>query len=440
MSKPYNLARTLLLTLGSSAVITIFSLLNSALSARLLGPDGRGQLAGVLLLSGLASGISQMGLATALVYFGGEDRKLATKRAILFSLLIVSVLVFLIALVSSHWVASKLAAQQRFLIAMASWVAACFAYVNTASQIRSDLKVYNFSRVGLPVATSVFLLIVVATSSSISHGDLLWAQMGCMAALSGFCLFYICRKDDQEKVRSTEGSNTFPVGFFPYAFKQHGTVLMGILLLNADKIFLIQTASYSQFAFYTLAFSISRVLSSVQDAASVAIFTRFAGKSSVALSDTVAKGFRLTFVPTLAVAVAVSTLSPWWITLLFGADFQPMIFPFTLLAFEAVFGSASWTLAQRFNAGGRPGLVLLRQGIVVMPMLMLIPLLPRENTENYLALLMLGAAALRLLITWGMIPIALKEPLPRLLPTFAEILVYLRNLRGYKVPDDLLFR
>jgi O-antigen/teichoic acid export membrane protein len=129
------------------------------------------------------------------------------------------------------------------------------------------------------------------------------------------------------------------------------------------------------------------------------------------------------------VATLVAALAPLLIPLLFGRAFTSMTLPFVLLCFEAVLGAASWTLAQRFNAGGRPGLILLRQGLVVLPLLAALPYLPAHDTAVYLAALMLIAALLRLLITLAMTPLILKEPLPAILPRWQEFKDYAAKLR-----------
>jgi hypothetical protein len=82
---------------------------------------------------------------------------------------------------------------------------------------------------------------------------------------------------------------------------------------------------------------------------------------------------------------------------------------------------AGWTLAQRFNAAGRPGLVLVRQLISIVPVVALLPFLPSENIAVYLALLMLLGASLRMAITLVIYPYVLREPIPRLFPSADEV-------------------
>ncbi|MBO15834.1 hypothetical protein, partial [Herbaspirillum sp.] len=57
----------------------------------------------------------------------------------------------------------------------------------------------------------------------------------------------------------------------------------------------------------------------------------------------------------------------------------------------------------------------------LIPLVLMLPFLPKENIAVYLALLMLLGAVLRMIITLAMYPYVLKQPVPRLVPTLAEI-------------------
>lgn len=216
---------------------------------------------------------------------------------------------------------------------------------------------------------------------------------------------------------------------FNYAWKYQGTALLGLILLNIDKIFLLSKGNAKDFGLYTLAFTTTRVIASVQDSASLSIFSRFAGKQDGELSEAVKKSFRLSFLPMLMATTLISLAAPLFIPRIFGPDFNGMITPFIILSFEAVIGAGSWTLAQRFNAGGRPGLVLLRQGFVTIPLLATLPALPTQDMPIYLAALLLCAAILRLALTIALYPLALGEKLPKFLPSLSEINSMAKNIK-----------
>jgi len=129
----------------------------------------------------------------------------------------------------------------------------------------------------------------------------------------------------------------------------------------------------------------------------------------------------VTFLPLMVLAALIAAVAPWGLQLVYGKSFADMSMPFAILLFECVIGGASWTLAQRFNAAGQPGLVLARQVISIVPVLIAIPFLPHENTYVYLALLMLCGACLRLVTTVVLGVTRFKEPMPEFIPTRNDV-------------------
>jgi O-antigen/teichoic acid export membrane protein len=213
-----------------------------------------------------------------------------------------------------------------------------------------------------------------------------------------------------------------------YGVSHHGTVVLGLLLVNFDKVALLNIGTIVEYGFYALAFTTSRLIGALQEAVSTALYSRFAGKDVDELSHHVRVAFRLTFVPMLTLAAFGALLSPWLIVWVYGDSFAPTVIPFAVLLFECVIAGASWTLAQRFNAGGRPGLVFMRQFISVLPVFMALPFLPTENIHVYLSLLMLVGAVLRLSVTMAIYPLVLKETVPDVLPTVEDCKAVFRLL------------
>ena len=73
------------LTLLSTVGVTLSGLVTSVLTARLLGPEGRGVLAAVVLIATLAARAAQLGLGSATVYFTKSSRQAPIGRYLAFS-------------------------------------------------------------------------------------------------------------------------------------------------------------------------------------------------------------------------------------------------------------------------------------------------------------------------------------------------------------------
>src|SRR5262245_53450513 len=63
-----------LLTSGSNILLALLGVVTGALAARLLGPDGRGQLAAIQMWPNFLAAIANLGLPEAIVYFSARSR------------------------------------------------------------------------------------------------------------------------------------------------------------------------------------------------------------------------------------------------------------------------------------------------------------------------------------------------------------------------------
>ena len=118
----------------------------------------------------------------------------------------------------------------------------------------------------------------------------------------------------------------------------------------------------------------------------------------------------------LILGVFVYGLGYFFIPIIFGSEYYDAIHPFGILVFECVISSTGWILAQRFNVSGKPGLVLLRQIISILP-LFLISIFPIDGSVViYISLILLSCSLLRLLITIIQYKFVLNEPIPSFIP------------------------
>jgi O-antigen/teichoic acid export membrane protein len=407
--------KTLMTTVG----ITAISFISSVLTARMLGPEGRGLLSAALMIGTLAAGVAQLGLASSYVYHVGASRRFPYLKLMLCSVLLVGGVAAVLG-----WLGGQLRSDVQLKQAL-PWIIALAAFLGTQNyflqlaQLRSDLKFYNGMRFSLVLANLLLLLPLIVMYHTVHFMQLLYCQLAVVVGLTIASLCWLLRNRVWAVKEQTGAVSVRQV--LRYGMHQHGTVLLSLLLLNFDKIVLLNRGDIEEYGYYALAFATSRLIGAVQEAVAVALYARFAGRDLETLGDKVRTAFRLTFVPLMVLAAIGAALSPWLIVLVYGPKFAAMALPFSILLFECVCGGASWTLAQRFTAGGRPGLVLVRQLISVVPVFLALPFLPTENAYVYLALLMLLGAVLRLTVTLCMYPVTLKEKMPALLPTRADL-------------------
>ncbi len=377
-------------------------------------------MSAAILTATLSSGVSQLGLASSFVYHRGVGELFDYRFLIHISVLSIGALSLVFAYAGLGVLYPAGFSYNTLLVVMLSLSMAIFTYLNTISQTHSDLHLFNLSRAAVPLSMMVFLGIMFVSSVYIDYEDVLMFQIMVTSAVTILCVCVINRQLARSGVDIASRWSALPK-IINYGWKHFGTQLLSLVLLNLDKIFLMRIVQPAEFGIYALAFATTRPLAAAQDAAAVATMSRFVGKSDELLSDAVTRGFRVTFMPMLFLAVSVVAISPFVVPLFFGSAFEPMVVPFSLLAIEAVLGGASWVLAQRFTASGQPGVVLTRQVITVIPLLLMLPLIPSHNSSTYLSGLMLLMAFLRLVVTMAMYPLLLGEKIPRIFPDFDDV-------------------
>lgn len=404
--------KTLMTTMG----MTVVGFVSSVVNARILGPEGRGLLSAAILICSLAASVAQCGMGSSYVYHFGAARRFSYLRLFVFSLL--SIIIFATALAAAGLQLSHAVELHRFTWLILAFTAfmASQTYIFSLTQLHSDLHFFNILRFTQVFGNLVLMLPLLVIFKTVSFEQILFTQFLMLLIVTVLGLWW-ARKHLIWQLKVEAQEPVRPWFVVRYGLHQQGIGLLSIFLLNFDKLFLLNRGTIKEYGYYTLAFSTSRLIGAVQDSIAVALFSRFAGRDEHQLSQAVSNAFRVTFLPLLVMAAVLAAVSPWALSLIYGRSFADMTIPFAILLFECVIGGASWTLAQRFNAAGQPGLVLARQFISIVPVLIAIPFLPHENTYVYLALLMLCGACLRLITTLILGVTRLKEPMPDFIPT-----------------------
>jgi antigen flippase len=404
-------------TVLTTVAITGLSFVSSVVTARVLGPEGRGLLSAALLICTLAAGVAQMGLANSFVYHRGARRAFGYGRLLCWSLVAIPLLAVLLAYCGVGLTANPRVQDAVLLVLAAAAFTAIHNYLNTLALLRADLFFYNVLRTGLVFGNLAGLLIlVVAVGTTLEYELVLAVQALVLVVLTLMGVAWAVRG----RITAAEPDRRRGVGvkgLLTYGLHHHGTAMLGLFLMQVDKVALLARAGMAEFGLYAVAFATSRLIGAVQEAVSTALYAGLAGKDVGVLSANVGAAYRATFIPMLVVAAIGAAVAPWFVELVYGREFSAMAAPFAILLFECVIGGASWTLAQRFNAAGRPGIVFLRQSISVVPVLVALPFLPDTNLPLHLSLLMLCGSTLRLAVTVALYPVALKEAPPRFWPT-----------------------
>jgi O-antigen/teichoic acid export membrane protein len=404
---PKSVAARIAETFATTVFLMVLSFSASVATARLLGPTGRGYINMLATWLPVIGTVASCGMGRTFVFYSKVDpQQFASYRARLF--LVVGIAVVPIALLSGlgspvlypNLPATELQAFQWITGLSVPLYALGFA-LTQAAQYRSDMRVYNLSRIAQPLLLFFGLMAAVAFGYADYRvfAAIATAAIGLGAVIVGVALFrHTSRK---------EPSISTPLpprgSYAKYAAGSYITDVMGVLSANLDKIFIIVFLPAKEMGIYAVAFGLSRIVGQIQGAVGETVFSMNIGFSIAEVSARVAKVFRQSLLVSFTCGIVAIIVVPPAIPTIFGRGFDPAGPIFAILVVEAILTGASGVLGQIFNIIGRPHLVLVR----------------------LLLSTLVGAVFMLLVVrTFGAIGVAAATVLAALIRLFASLLIY----------------
>lgn len=395
---------------------------SNVILARELGPEGRGGVAAALLIVSLCSGVAQCGLGQSFAFKSRLRRDWELVKVFKFSAVFIAIIAALL-VITSNTIKPIFDRNELVWITIFSATSAITTFVIAIAQAGENLRAFNTIRLISPI-TQIFCFTGLVFINTISIKNVIQAYVLISIFSAVISILwakkFIC---DITRPKSTE-INPIRSEYLSLAVKYHLTGILGLVITNVDKVYLLFVSETKQLGFYVIAFGTSRLVGIAQEAVSTALFSRLAGTIKQETSQKVIQAFKLTFFPMLIFALILSVFSESLLVSIFGSAFKEAAIPFSILTFESVFAGAGWILAQQFNATGRPGILLFRQIITMIPLFLALPYIPGENSVIWLALLLLSTTLLRLIITITLFNYTEKTTIFELIPNRRDFLEF----------------
>ncbi|MBL4940752.1 MAG: oligosaccharide flippase family protein [Colwellia sp.] len=347
-----------------SAVTVILGFIYSVLLARFLGPENRGIYGSILMIVALISSFSQFGLAQGYVY----QTRMAQRNGfqlLIHSTVLISLSALIIAFITKVFLLPNELTGFFFIITLLSLVTSINSYFQNASQVEKKLYFYNTIKAFTPLVNILLLAGYYLHEPNIP----LQAFINIILVSTLFSLLILSYNLLLKEKNSRIITPLKLINISKYSLKIYGTSLLGIFINNIDKIIILNVGTMKEFGLYGVAFGLSRLIGIIPETISMVIYSKFAGKSESELSLAVKTFFSFLFIPLMCVCIIIIMLSSWLIPVIFGNEYRDSILPFIFLTCECVISGLGWLLSQRFNASGRPGLVLFRQVISTVPLI-----------------------------------------------------------------------
>ena len=355
--------KTIFQSIVVSVVTVTLGFIYSVLLARYLGPEDRGVYGSILMVAALIASFSQFGLAQGYIYKTRITQK-NSFHLLIKSICIISLSSLLIAFITKLFFLPTELTPFIFIIAIFSFTTAINSYFQNASQIDKNLYVYNLVKASIPLL-NLLLFGYCIFSQNVSLNSFL----NIMLLSTVFSLLILGHNLLSRENKAKEKKPLKLKNIAGYSLKIYGTSLVGTFINNIDKIIIVTSGSMKEFGLYSVAFGLSRLIGIIPETISVVIYSKFAGSSENELSTVVKTFFSFLFIPLITLCLVIIALSSWLIPTIFGDEYRDSILPFIFLMCECTISGLGWLLSQRFNASGRPGLVLLRQVISTVPLI-----------------------------------------------------------------------
>jgi O-antigen/teichoic acid export membrane protein len=402
-------------SLAIKLLVIAINIATGIITARMLKPEGRGELAAMILWPVFLASAMTLGLPSSLVYnlkHEPERRARLVAAALALSVLLSASAVLIGVIMMPYWLA-QYGTETVWMAQLMMWhtpVCALVLVGRGAFEAKGDFGNSNKTILFTPLLGLAGLIVLVLADAATPFRAALTYTVNGIPILI-WTLFRLWRDFKPRWVGLGDSIRRL----LPYGVRSYGIDLLNALSLQIDQALVVGFLSPEAMGTYVVALSLSRMLQLFQQAVVMVLFPKAAARpvgEVVALTGRMA---RISTVLTTVAGAAVIFSGQWLLRLLYGAEFVSATNLLRLLVLEAVIASTTLVLAQAFMALGKPGIVTVLQGIgLALSVPLMLVLIPRHGLLGA-GIALVISAAVRLALMMICFPWLLKERTPKLM-------------------------
>jgi O-antigen/teichoic acid export membrane protein len=347
---------TNLLILGSNAI-------GGIVSARALGPVGRGQLTVVMLWASLINVLGLLGLPSACTYYVARwpHRREALVNFFMRSAAWQAAAVSVLSGMFLWWLHLRLHLPSLLTIEYMSWAAGSGISLYGASVAQGEINFRDVNRIRIislaaPTAPILGLALIVQLTPA-EAGAAYVAPIWVSAAIGYRLLHKNCGSRDTAAL--TKGERH---AIFSYARRNFASISSLSLNSNADQMIIGMFVPLGALGLYSVASSASSPLPSFVTSISMVGLPTVAALSGRAKVKATWRTLRRAMLPLAVIAPVCAVALPWVIPTLYGKHFSAAVLPAELLLIGTVFAALTVVTDDMLRAHGYPGFVSVTQG------------------------------------------------------------------------------
>ncbi|MEJ1961709.1 MAG: oligosaccharide flippase family protein [Gammaproteobacteria bacterium] len=401
-------------SLGAQVFITVINVATGVITARLLGPEGRGIYAAVTLWPPLLASLATAGLGTAVVFRmrqSGSNAGAIASTGLLLALIQSSIAagigVFLLPHFLSQYPPAVVFIAQLCLVSVL--VNGAQTLMKQAFAGAGQFRWYNLTHLSPQLFYLLTLLAIIPFVPLTANGAIL-ALLG-SGAIATLAVIPAFKKRVQPRVQDAR-AEVSPL--LSYSARAALTDVVQALAANADRLVLIPLLPVGELGLYAVAFSFSRVIQLVQPAIMSVVLSQMSRATPADSQRLHDMASRFLIAALLCSCAVLWVIGGWLLVFTYGSEFGAISTPFRVLIAEASFGVLSQVTMQLFLSRNRPGVVSAIQGAALCASIAsLLILVPRFGTTGA-ALGLLLAGVFRWVLLLLAMKVVLGLPLPRL--------------------------
>ncbi len=392
------------------------------ITARALQPQGRGELAAMILWPIFLASALTLGVPSALTFQlkrNPERQSQLLGAALLLAVLTSGVGMVLGIVFISSWIPqypAKVILFARIFLLINTTVASLLLTGRAALESIGDFSASNKILLWPPILTLIGLIGLLITHSMTPYSAAI-AYVPVGIAPVGWMLNRLWRVFRPTLVSFRESSRLL----FSYGIRSYGIDLCGTMAVYVDQALVVRLLAPGMMGTYVVALSLSRMLNAFHASVVMVLFPRAVSRSPREVIEMTSRAARMSTVLTTLIGSGVALVGPQVLALLYGAEYRSATTVLRILVVEVICSGATLVLAQAFMALGRPGVVTALQiiGLALTVPLMLV-LVPKFGIVGAGFALLLSTIS-RLGFVLVSFPLFLRLEVPRLLPKAEDL-------------------
>jgi O-antigen/teichoic acid export membrane protein len=421
------LRRNLSQVLLSRAVLLAVNITTGIITARVLHPTGRGELAAMIIGPLVLSGVTNLGLPTALIFHLGQrdaDRRALVVAALGLSALAGAIAAVLGWLVMPYW----LVHHPPSIVSMAQWfvlLTPVYTLVLTGRAVWEADGRFSFSSTSavLSAAATLALLVALAMTGNLTSTRAAGAYVltGLLPLAWVVMSLWFRYKPRLDGVRNVSGQ------LVTYGLRSYGADVCGTLSQYIDQALVVMLLRPDAMGIYVVALSLSRVLHTLHSSIVTVLFPRLIDLPADEIVAKTARAARFSTLISMAAGVVLALVGPALLGAVYGPGYVEGAVLLALLIGEAVVSGLTFVLMQALLAFNRPGVATVLQvvGLATTVPLLLV-LVPAFGLEGA-GMALLGSSLLRVTVALVSYPAILGVPIPRLWMSRSEVVTLARR-------------